>query len=74
MNISSLKMHAVTSHSRFALSKKKLLQVQQTVKLGITKTLNLDPVQVSQEDSLNKLSKGVQHKVNDMDILLGKIR
>ena len=52
-------MHAVTSHSGIALGKKKLLQVQQTVKLGITKTLNIYPVQLSQEDSLIKLPKEV---------------
>ena len=46
MNISPFKMHAVTSHSRVALCKKKLLQVQQTIKLGIPKTLNIHPVQV----------------------------
>ena len=49
INISPLKMHAVTSHSRVALGKKKLLQVQQTVKLGIAKTLNVDVVQLSQK-------------------------
>ena len=61
----------MTNHSRVALGKKKFLQVQQTVKLGIAKTLNIDLVQ---EDSLNKLSKEVQHKANDMDILTGKIK
>ena len=70
MNISPLKMHAVTSHSRVALGKKKLLQVQQPEKLGIAMTLNIDVVQLSQEDSLNKLSKEVQCKANDMDILI----
>ena len=74
MKISPLKMHAVTSHSTVALGKKKLLQVQQTVKLGIANPLNIDLVQLSQEDSLNKLSKEVQHKPNDMDILIGKIK
>ena len=50
MNISPLKMHTVISHSRAAHGKKKLLQDQQTVKLGIAKTLNIDLVQ---GDSLN---------------------
>ena len=67
-------MHAVTSHSRVSLGKKKLLEVQQTVKLEIAKLLNIDVVQLSQEDSLNKLSKEVQRKANDMDILIGKIK
>ena len=43
MNISPLKMYAVNSHSRVALGKKKLLHVQKTVKLGIARTLNIDP-------------------------------
>ena len=64
----------MTSHSRVALGKKKLLQVQQTVKLGIAKTLNIGLVQLSQEDSLNKLSKEIQCKTNDMDMLIGKIK
>ena len=74
MNISPLKMHAVTSHSRIALGKKKLLQVQKTVKLGIANTLNIDLVQLGLEDFLNKLSKEVQWKPNDMNILIGKIK
>ena len=74
MNISPLKMHAVTSHSRVPFCKKKLLQVQQTIKMRIAKTLNIDLVQLSQKDSLDKLSKEVQHKANDMDILIGKIK
>ncbi|XP_065647864.1 ARL14 effector protein-like [Hydra vulgaris] len=45
MNISPLKMHAVNSHSRVALGKKKLLHIQKTVKLGIARTLNIDPEQ-----------------------------
>ena len=67
MNISPLKMHAVTSQSRVALGKKKLLKVQQTVKLGIAKTLNIDFVEISKEDSLNKIFKEVQ-------VLIGKIK
>ena len=74
MNISPLKMHAVNSHSRVALGKKKLLHVQKTVKLGIARTLNIDPEELSQEDSFNKLSKEVKGKANDMDILIRKIK
>ena len=74
MNISPLKMHAVNSHSRVALGKKKLLHVQKTIKLGIAKTLNIDPDQLSQEDSFNKLYKEVKDKANDMDILIRKIK
>ena len=74
MNISPLKMHAVNSHYRIALGKKKLLHVQKTVKLGIARTLNIDPEGLSQEDSFNKLSKEVKGKANDMDILIRKIK
>ena len=74
MNISPLKMHAVNSHSRVALGKKKLLHVQKTVKLGIARTLNIDPEELSQEDSINKLSKEVKGKATDMDILIRKIK
>ena len=59
MNINPLKMYAVTSRARVASGKKKLLQVKQTVKLGIVKTLNIGVVQLNQEYSLNKLSKEV---------------
>ena len=44
------------------LSNKKLLQVQQTVQLGTAKTLNIDPIQLRQEDSLNKLFNEAQCK------------
>ena len=67
-------MHAGINHSRVALGKKKLLQAQQTEKLGIAKTLNIDLFHLRQEDSLNKLSNEVQSKANDMDILIGKIK
>ena len=52
----------------------KILKVQQIVKLGITKSLNIDPIQLSLEDSLNKLSKEINHKANDMDLLIRKIK
>ena len=56
------------------LAKKKLLHVQKTVKLGIARTLNIDPEELSQEDSFNKLSKEVKGKANDMDIIIRKIK
>ncbi|XP_065665336.1 uncharacterized protein LOC136086777 [Hydra vulgaris] len=74
MNISPLKMHAGNSHSRVARGIKKLVLVQKTVKLGIARTLNIDPEELSQEDSFNILSKEVKGKANDMDILIRKIK
>ena len=73
MNISPLKMHAVTSHSRVALGKKKLLQAQQTVKLEIAKTLDIS-CSVKPRRFPNILSNEVLRKANDMDILTGKIK
>ena len=46
------------------LSVKRNVRSSTNSKLRIIKTLYIDPVQLSQEGSLNKLSKEIQHKAN----------
>ncbi|KAG1669951.1 Germinal-center associated nuclear protein [Nymphon striatum] len=66
-------MHAVASHSRIAHSKKKLLQVQQTLQTKIETTLHVDPEHVS-ESIETESAEDVITKARDMDILIEKIK
>ncbi|KAG1664226.1 Protein YIPF6 [Nymphon striatum] len=66
-------MHAVASHSRVSHSKKKLLQVQQTLQTKIATTLHVDPEHVS-ESIETESAEDVITKARDMDILIEKIK
>ena len=73
MDISPIKMHAVSSHSRVAHGKKKLLQVQQTLKSEISTALNIDPENLN-ENVPPKIYKYIHGKARDMDRLIEKIK
>ncbi|KAG1653006.1 Histone acetyltransferase KAT2A [Nymphon striatum] len=68
-----IKYPMVASHSRVAHSKKKLLQVQQTLQTKIATTLHVDPEHVS-ESIETESAEDVITKARDIDILIEKIK
>ena len=68
LDISPLKTHSVTSHSKSAHGKRKLVQVEKVVPKRIATVLNVKELELTKEESKSDTdNKDVELKARDLD-------